>query len=134
VSCLHEAWRTFIYTKRVASVLNYKIQKTIFCHMFWSRLRPYFMPSTVGTYDWTTLIIDDLVFTGFTEVTSLEYTRLSVSHDILFRYNISMNRCENKYHSYLRNIKTGSNCFFDVSYTIYPRFLIGNLSGRVPYV
>jgi hypothetical protein len=35
--------------------------------------------------------------------------------------------CENKCCSYLRNINTGSNCFFDAAFSIYPRFLIGKL-------
>jgi hypothetical protein len=74
-------------------------------------------------------------FPNICEATSLEYTRLSVSQDFLFRYNLSMRnrgyrlcmkRCENKC-SCLRNIKKGSNCFFYASYTIYPRIFIGKL-------
>jgi hypothetical protein len=74
------------------------------------------------------------------EATFLEYTRLGVSQDILFRYNYSQweiggrfytKRRENKCCPYLRNINTGSNWFFDVLYTIYPRFLIGKLEYRM---
>jgi hypothetical protein len=76
--------------------------------------------------------------TGLPEVTSLEYTRLGVSQDILFRYNYSMRnqgllctkRCGNKGCSYIWHIKTGSIGFFDASYTIYPRFIIGKYTEQ----
>jgi hypothetical protein len=46
--------------------------------------------------------------------------RFPVRNRGLIEYETSKN-C-----SYLRNIKTGSNYFFNLSNTVYPRFLIGN--------
>jgi hypothetical protein len=77
------------------------------------------------------------------EATSLEYTRLSVPQDKLFRCIggwICTKCCENKCCSYLRNIKTGSNCFFVAANTIFLSFIyllkkkITHIYNKVPVV
>jgi hypothetical protein len=94
-----------------------------------------------GTFFPLLCLTNPALYSSPSEATALEYPRLSVWQDILFRYNYSMGnwglivqctkRCENKSFYYLRNIKTGSNCFFNASYTIHPDISSASCSGRV---
>jgi hypothetical protein len=55
--------------------------------------------------------------------------RLSVTLNILFRYNLPMKNWEYIVYETLKNsdVPAGSNYFFHISYKMYPRFLISKL-------